>query len=151
MASSLLSLAPALFWSLWFGGTITLFVCVQALFTLSRPIAPDAASTLFLVFSRYQLVLAGLTLIFTVLMYAVRPSYKLLASFFLFALSSVLALYLAVLLIPQMEALREQYLSHSPEFARLHGISMALFTAQAVLVLIGGVLLGLCLCNPPRR
>jgi hypothetical protein len=149
--SSLLRLLSLLTWSLWFGGMIALFLSVEALFTLRRPIAGDAASAIFLVFGRYQLVLGGLTLIFTVLYYGVHPSRKLIASFILFALGSILAVYLAALLIPHMEVLRQQYLTHSPDFARLHGLSMGLFTAETVLVLLGGIFLCLSIGSSTKH
>jgi hypothetical protein len=145
----MVSLLALFSWALWFGGIIALFVSVQSLFVLRRPIAGDAASALFLVFGKYQLAVGGLTLIFTVLYYGLRPSRKLVAAFSLFALASVLALYLAVLLIPHMEVLRQQYLAHSPEFSRLHGLSMGLFSAETFLALLGGAFL--CLSISGRK
>ena len=41
----------------------------------------------------------------------------------------------------QMESLREQGKTNSPEFRKLHGQSMGVYTGEAVLLLIGGVIL----------
>lgn len=120
---------------------MTLFISVQALFAMRRDIAGDAASALFMAFGRYQLILAGFALIFTVLYYGMRPSWRLLSAFIAFALACVPAIYLAMLLIPRMESLREKYLTHTPQFSHLHGISMSLFVLEALLVLIGGLFL----------
>lgn len=141
VVASALQFLAILCWALWFGGLITLFIAVQALFASRPDIAGDAASAIFIAFERYQLALAGFLLIFTALLYGLRPSWPLIAAFFLFAFTSILAFYSAFLVTPHMEILRQQYLSHTPQFARLHALSMVLFSTEAVLLLIGGAML----------
>jgi hypothetical protein len=137
----MLLLIATLAWALWFGGLMALFIFVLTLFHNNREIAVQAAPQLFLAFQRYHLILAAVALAATVLWRIVAPSKFVLVNFILLGLAACAGVAVAVWIIGPMEALREQGLGGSDEFKKLHGISMMLFCAQAILLLIYGVIL----------
>jgi hypothetical protein len=124
LASTLAVLATAL----WLGGLVALFLFAPAVFKAfgpeDRAIAGKATSTMFVLFARYQLALAGVALVAAFLGYLQRRSGLVVALFVCLAIATVGAVANNVLVIPPMEALRLGGESQSPEFRRLHGISM---------------------------
>jgi hypothetical protein len=50
-----------------------------------------------------------------------------------------------------METLRQQGLSGSDEFKRLHGRSMMLYTGQALLLLVSGVVLPFAIASDGKK
>ncbi len=140
-------MALGLVWSLWFGGMMALFMFVQALFKTRPDISPDAASTLFISFQRYQLILAALALLLTFGLRWMTRSRASALLFGAFAGATVLTVLLAGWLTPRMEALRLAGESKGPEFAQLHGLSMGLFMLDALALLAAGIALA-CARNP---
>jgi len=141
-----LSLLVTLAWGLWFGGLITLFLIVTTLFhafQAQRDIFGQAGSATFHVFERYQLIIGAAALVLTVLWAAARPAPVKTWLFAMLVLAGVGAAYGPIFLTPRLEALRKQHLTATPEFRQLHGRSMMLYTAEAALLLIGGILLPL--------
>jgi hypothetical protein len=124
--------------SLWLGGLVALFIFAQNLFAVfprgTSNVAMQAAPQLFLVFERYQLVLATVALICaSVLAYRIGGR-VIVAMLVLVMLSTIPAVVSATLVTPKMEALRAQGLSADPHFKRLHGRSMMLYSAGTLLV-----------------
>jgi hypothetical protein len=141
----LLSSLICVMWGLWFGGTIMLFIAVQSLFHTfadNRPLAGTAASGIFHVFEQYQLMLAALILLscFGWRMMAGGAGVKN-ALFAVFALAAIPAVISALNITPRLEELRRIGLSNGPQFRHLHGVSMMLFMAQAIVLLGAGMLL----------
>jgi hypothetical protein len=128
-------------WALWFGGLIALFVFVQTLFTNNREIAVQAAPQLFVVFQKYHLILAAIALAATVVWRMVAPSRLVLVNFVLLAIAACCGVAVVLWIIGPMEVLRQQGLSGSDEFKKLHGRSMMLFMGQAMMLLINGIIL----------
>ncbi len=142
--------------SLWLGGLVALFIFAQKLFAAfprgTSNVAIQANPQLFLVFERYQLVLATISLICaSVLAYRVGGR-VIVAMLVLVMLSTIPAVVSATVVTPKMEELRLQGLSSDPHFRRLHGRSMMLYSASTLL------LVGACACSvftspgePPRQ
>lgn len=142
MMQRILSRLVLVSWALWFGGVMALFLFVQALFWRfadTRDIAGAAASALFVVFEKYQLLLAGSTLLLTVLWRWRWPTARQGSLFALLALATVAAVGSGAFLTPRMEALRQAGTSGGPEFARLHGLSMLVYSTEALLLLAAGL------------
>ena len=129
-------------WALWFGGIVMLFLCAQALFIRfsDRQIAGAAASSLFLVFERYQLILAAIAIVAAVIWRWLAPSRRKTAFFILLSVAAVAAVASAGIVTPRLEAMRLAGTTKQPAFAHLHGLSMILLTAEALVLLVAGLL-----------
>jgi hypothetical protein len=140
----LLFLVTLLAWALWFGGTIATFVFGLNLFhtfQANPSIAGQAASAMFLVFGKYELILAAIALGCTSLLLVTYPSPRLILLLAAIIFAGGIAMTFALGLSPQLEILRQQGKSHSPEFIRLHGKSMILMTLQSTVLLLTAPLL----------
>jgi len=137
----LLSIIATLAWALWFGAVMALFVFVLALFHNNREIAVQAAPQLFDAFEKYHLWLAAIALAATVLWQIVAPSKLVVTNFVLLAIAAGCGVVLGVWFIGPMNALREQGLSGSAEFKKLHVQSMWFFMGEATTLLIHGIIL----------
>ena len=138
----LLHVVVRLAWGLWFGGLVMLFLAVQSLFATfadRHDLAGEAASDLFARFNRYRLIVAGVAIVGVILWWVVdRVHGKLILSIML-GLAVLAAIYGTLRLTPQLEELRVQGQTHTPAFAQLHGISMAIYSCEALCVLAGGL------------
>ena len=121
-------------WGLWFGGLVTLFISVVTLFRFDHAMAAQAAPQLFHVFERYQLVLAAVAMVSAIAGRRVGLG-------ILFALASAGALVSPLVLTPRILEMQRQGLTHTDAFARLHGQSMMVYTADAALLLVVGLIL----------
>ena len=133
-----------LVWGLWFGGVMTLFVAVLAIFAAfpgQRENAGQAARHVFRVFNFYQLALAAAALLITFVWCIWRRGPMRFGLFLLFGLATFDACFITMKIAPQIERLTQQGLAASPEFGRLHGFSMILYMAEAILLLIAGLFL----------
>jgi hypothetical protein len=136
-----LSRITVLVWGLWFGGMIALFLFVSYLFMTDRPTAVIAAPKMFFIFERYQLIVAAVALFASAGWRLLTPRASITSLFAIFALTTVGVIVSATLIRAPMERLRERGESSGPEFQRLHKISERVYTAQAVLLLAGGIIL----------
>jgi hypothetical protein len=146
---SLVVVLSLLAWALWFGGLVALFVFVPALFRTDRDIAVQAAPIIFIVFQKYQLILACVTLVAAVAWRICSPGRLLVAGFVLLALATFAGVGVSIGIIPRMNELRVLGESSSPEFKKLHGVSMALYLFEMLVLLGAGVLM--ILANGMRR
>ncbi len=124
--------------ALWLGGLVTLFMSVSFMFKTDRPIAMLAAPMMFHIFERFQLVMAAVSLVSTIVwrLYAcTKPKQALLACLMVAAL---LAIAQYKLIAPPLNRLRLEGNSGSDEFKRLHGHSMRLYVGTTVMTLIAG-------------
>jgi hypothetical protein len=130
-------------WALWLGGLVTLFVTVTSLFTTfadRHDLAGAAASAIFARFNVYQIVLALIALFAALLIPRSRGSAKPVC-ITLIVLTFAIALFVTSYLAPHLEAMREQGATHTPAFARMHGLSMLLYLTEVLLLLPVGPLL----------
>jgi hypothetical protein len=139
-----LLLIVLLAWALWFGGTIATFVFGLNLFHTfqTRPeLAGQAASAMFLVFGKYELVLAGIAILATAILLVNYPSVRIILLLAGLIVSTGMAMTFSLGLSPRLEILRTQGKSHTPEFVQLHGKSMILMTMQSAALLLTAALL----------
>jgi hypothetical protein len=136
-----LSLIAALAWGLWLGGLITVFVTVNHLFRVNRPTAVLAAPEIFIAFERWQIILAGAAMLSAAIWRLTTPRKLLTALFFLFAVASIGTVIATAVISPRMHAIRIAGESSGPEFRRLHGYSMMVYTSQTALLLAAGAVL----------
>jgi hypothetical protein len=142
--SRVLQTLVTLAWGLWFGGLVMLFLAVTSLFhTFSdREVAGAAASGVFRSFDLFRLGVAAAALIATFLWHLCGVSSRLRSlTFLFFALAVVAATCSAVLLTPRLEQLRAVQQTQSPQFRKLHGMSMGVYLAETFFVLGAGLTL----------
>lgn len=128
-------------WALWFGGMIALFLFVQTLFAHDRAVAVEAAPQLFIVFQKFQLILAAITLAAVVAWRVAAPSRAVVAIVVLLAVATFAGVAISVWIMPRMNELRALGESGGEEFRRLHGRSMMLFMIETIMLLVSGILL----------
>jgi hypothetical protein len=142
----LLPVVLTLAWGLWFGGVITLFLAVTSLFDTFKPdraLAGTAAAGIFRRFEFYQLVLAAVAVSAAALLRASRHAAlgRRTLLLVLLALAAGTALTSTLVVSSRIEHLRQSRLTDTPEFRRLHGLSMAVYLAEAGLLLAAGLAL----------
>jgi hypothetical protein len=137
MAAGLVCVA----WGLWFGGLGALFLFVADLFAKDRPTALNAAPEMFLVWERYQLVIAAAGLVGAVAWRVLSGSVRVSVIFSLLAVAAVPAALGPIFVTSRMERLREEGLASGEEFKKLHGISMMVYSGEVLVLLGAGVAL----------
>lgn len=128
-------------WGLWFGGMVALFLFVSYLFVSDRSTAMLAAPKMFFAFERYQLAVATVAIIAAAAWRLSTRRGVITAIFVLLALSAVGTVVSATFIRAPMEELRRQGQSGGAAFERLHKASEKLYSAQAVLLLVAGIIL----------
>jgi hypothetical protein len=136
-------------WGLWFGGLGAIFLFVTRLFSVDRDLAIKTAPQLFLVFERYQIVLAAASLLGAVAWRVVLPSPRATTLFWMLAIAAVMAAVGPMLVTDRMLKLWANGQSASPQFHRLHGWSMLLYSAQGLVLLVTGLLLPWAMSQRP--
>jgi hypothetical protein len=129
-------------WGLWLGGMIALFIAISSLFSAlaaRHDLAGLGASRIFRNFNFYQLAVAAITLL-AVAFHSTSSRNKV-ALVGLLAVAMGAALVISLRLTPLIERMRLASMTHSPQFSKLHGISMAMYAMEALLVFIAGFLL----------
>jgi hypothetical protein len=121
-------------WALWLGGLITLFILAIKLFNSDRALAMQTVPILFHSFEIYQLALAGVTLGSAIIWK--RP---LLITLLAFAAAGAVAT--PTLITPRMDEIRLHGDVNSPEFGKLHGVSMMVYLSNAGLLALAGLAL----------
>jgi hypothetical protein len=138
--SALVSLA----WALWFGGLIAIFLVVTQVshtFATRRDIFGEAGSGIFMMFERYQLVVGAVALVSAFALRLLGPSRTGTTLFCLLALAAVGGVVSPLSITPKVEAMRVAGHTDAPEFKKLHGMSMMVYSADAVILLIAGMVL----------
>ena len=130
-----------LVWAMWLGALISLFIFVPTLFHNDRDIALQAAPQLFHVFENIQPVLAGIALILAVGAFLQTKSWWTLITMVLLLIAAAFAAVSRIAITPRMDALVAQGQSGSPAFMQLHGMSMGIYSANILWLLIVGLLL----------
>jgi len=137
----LLCLTATVAWALWFGATIATFVFALNLFHTHHDIAGEANSAMFLVFGKYELILAGIAIAAAGMLlvnYPTKPAVILVAWL---VFTGAIATFGALGFTPRMEILRTQGKQQSDEFKRLHAQSMITMTTQSAMLLLSGAIL----------
>ncbi len=134
----LLLLIANVAWALWFGATISIFVFVPYLFRTHHDIAGEANNAIFMVFSKYELMLAAIAALAAGLLLVTYPSKAALGLLAALIVAGGMAITVSLGLIPRMEALRQQGLQNSDEWKKDHGKSMIAMTMQSGVLLLAG-------------
>jgi hypothetical protein len=142
---TIFSTIAILAWALWLGGAIALFLFVTMLFKTDRELAREAAPVLFKAFEVYQTSLAGAAVIASGGWLLSGRSWAKVTVFILLLLAGGAALALPRLFTAEMEKLRLAGRSDSPEFRKLHGWSSAVYSAEAAILGMAGLLLPLAI------
>ena len=142
----LLPVVLTLAWGLWFGGIITLFLAVTSLFDTFAPdraLAGTAAAGVFHRFEFYQLVLAAVAVAAAAGLRATRPPVpgRRTLLLVLLALAAGTALVSTLLVSSRIHRLREARMTDTPQFRRLHGMSMTVYLAESLFLLGAGLAL----------
>jgi hypothetical protein len=129
-------------WALWFGATIAVFVFVKHYFAVfPHDQAGICANAMFNSFAKYELALAGISLMSTGLLMVSYPTVRWVLVLGCLILTSGMAVTVALGLIPMMDALLDQGKQHSPEFIKLHVKSMIAMSMQTGMLLLVGIML----------
>ena len=121
-------------WGLWLGGLITVFLAVLTLFHNDRSVAVVAAPMIFHAFEPYQCALAGVAVVFS----ALCGRKGLLTLFLVTAIGSVVS---PLVITPRISEMQREGLTHTAEFGKMHGISMMVYTSDAALLVLAGLML----------
>jgi hypothetical protein len=128
-------------WALWLGGLVALFLFVTRLFSFDRNLAIQTAPQLFAVFERYQIVLAALGLVSIMGLRVSGKSVQIAALFWLFAIATLPAALGPIFISRRMQALVADGQTGTPEFKKLHGESMLLYSGETLVLLAAGTVL----------
>jgi len=121
-------------WALWLGGLITTFIFVLTLFHEDHDLAVQTAPRLFHAFERYQLILAAVALLSSILLKKTWTSA-------LFVLTAIGAVVSPLFITPRISEMQRLGQTHTPQFGQIHGLSMLVYNADAVLLLLAGLML----------
>ena len=147
-----LSLVTVIAWGLWFGGLAALFLFVSYLFVSDRKTAAIAAPKMFAVFEIYQIAVGAVGLIAAAMWRLASPGRAAISAVFaMLALAAVGTIVTALAIHRPMDRLRIEGQTQSPQFERLHKMAERVYTAQAVALLIGGIILPVALAPARAR
>ncbi len=134
---------------MWFGGLAALFLFVTQLFAVDRAMAKQAAPQLFHVFEKYQILLAAVALLGTLAWRVISGSARTTMLFCLLGVASLAAACGPILTSTRMNQLIAQDQSDTPEFRKLHGESMMIYSSELLLLLAAGLMLPWTLQDVP--
>lgn len=140
----LLHAVVTIVWAFWFGGLFALFVVVSSLFqtfAADHETAGKAASAIFRRFDKIQLALGAVALIGTCVWRAIHPRGVVTLLFCFFALAVVADCWIAIRITPQLERMRIDHLTHTAQFATLHGRPMILYLTEMAFLFAAGIVL----------
>jgi uncharacterized membrane protein len=151
----LLSIFVVLTWGVWIGGLVGVFLAVTSLnqtFADDRGLFGTAASGVFARFERVQLGVAAAALALTFAWRICRgtPTLKTVL-FALFGLSTVAAVVETTYVAPKINQLRQAAQTDTPQFRKLHGTSMMLYTGSLGVLAIAGAVLPFAIAGESKR
>ncbi len=126
-------------WAMWFGGIVALLIFVQRLFQHDRELAIAAAPQLFGAFESYQLVLAGIAVATAIALWCIARSGWAMIFLVMAIAATVLAIVSIASITPEIMRMRASGETHGPAFSRIHGISMLLYAAESLSLLVAGL------------
>jgi hypothetical protein len=138
MIRSILAGWVCIAWGLWLGSLGALFLFVIRLFSADYDLGAHAAPVLFVVFEKYQLILAALALIGAALLRIVLKSRQAILLLCMLSAAAILAALQPLALTGRLESLRQAGQTHTPEFQRLHSEASTVYTIETLIVLAAG-------------
>lgn len=148
MVRSILAGWVCILWGMWLGGLGALFLFAMRLFAVDRDLAVRAAPTIFLVFEKYQLLLAVLALVATAALRIITRSVRVTVVFWLLAAAAVAAAVEPVAITSRMQQLRQAGRVASPQFQQLHRAATILYSTETLILLAAGFVLPWSLTKP---
>ncbi len=139
--------------SLWLGGLVTLFMSVSAVFGAfpDRATAGTAAAAMFARFEVYQLVLAAILTACAVAVWVITRS-RLRAAFLVcVVLAGLLGAVSHFGISARLNVMRDEQRTATPEFRRLHGMSMLVYVSQTAVLTVGAVVVAVASGRPAQR
>lgn len=140
---TLLSIIASLSHALWLGGTIALFIFVSATFQHSRELGQAANPVLFQKWEAWRLMLAGVAVVSALAWWWMGRGRLKLTFAALLVIATIAALISAKMVSPRIEALRVAGQTSTPEFKSAHGKSMMVYSTEALMLLVAGIILPL--------
>jgi len=142
----LLPIVLVLAWGLWFGAIVMVFVTVTSLFETfadQKHLAGAAAAGVFRRFDWLHLIAAAAAVLANAAWLRLGDTGygRRTALVVAFALAAGLAVTSTLAISRRIDNLRKNGLVDTPEFKKLHGMSMGLYTAEAASLLVAGLLL----------
>jgi len=148
MVRSILAEWVCILWGMWLGGLGTLFLFGMRLFAVDRDLATRAAPTIFLVFEKYQLLLAVLALVATVGLRIITRSVRVTVLFWLLAAAAMLAAIEPIAITSRMQQLRQAGRAASPQFQQLHRSATLVYATETLILLAAGFALPWAMTKP---
>jgi uncharacterized membrane protein len=138
--------------SLWLGGLVTLFMSVSAVFGAftERATAGTAAAAMFARFEVYQLILAAVLTACAGAVWAITRSRMRLAFLVCVVLAGLLGAVSHFSISARLNTMRDQQLTATPEFKRLHGMSMLVYVSQTAVLAVGAVVVAVASGRPTQ-
>jgi len=133
---------------MWLGGLGALILFAMRLFAADRDLAARAAPTMFLVFEKYQLLVAVLALVATVGLRIVARSVRVTVLFWLLAAAAVLAAIEPIAISSHMQQLRQSGRTASPQFQQLHRTATFVYATETLILLAAGFALPWAITKP---
>ncbi len=138
---TLFSTLLLLTWSLWFGGQMTLVICVTALFHHDKALGIQGAPYLFLAYEPYQMIVALIALASSAsLLLLTRRRLQIWTTLLLF-IAAIGAFASVAIITPRIMQLRAEDKIQTPEFDTLHHRATNVYSSEAVLLLLAGLLI----------
>jgi hypothetical protein len=133
-------------WALWLGGLVTLFIAVTSLFhtfAADKALAGTAAAGVFRRFESYQLVLAAVAVLAAAAwrMTASDSPRRKTVLLILLVVAAAVAAVSTFFVSNQIHHLRELHETTSTRFRTLHQLSMTLYLAETVVLLLAAMAL----------
>lgn len=144
MLQAILKRVLVLSWAVWLGGLVGVFLAVTTVFATLAPDRSGAgaiAAPIFGRFERLMILLAAASLVSALGLAVAERTRARAWALGGIMLACVLTLASVAVVTPRIDAMRREGKGGTPEFRRLHGVSMGLYTGTAgVLGVVGLVL-----------
>lgn len=136
--------------SLWLGGIVALAIFAMSLFFRSHDLGSRGAPVLFHVFASYQLVLAGIALILSVILWRLLRSKLSFILGLLVIASTGMAIFSSGVVVPKIEQLQRDGLTETPEFKKFHSFSRTVYSSHTFILLAAMLILPTVTRQSPR-
>lgn len=131
-------------WGAWFGGLLGVFLAVTTVFAALDPDRTTAGilgAAIFHRAERFILIAAAVSLVATLGLILRHRQTSRIVLLVLFTVATLLALGNTMVVTPRIDRMRQANQTATDEFKRTHGISMGLYSAQTLVLALGGLVL----------
>lgn len=131
-------------WAAWLGGLLGVFLSVTTVFATLDPDRTTAGTLGAAIFGRAErfiLLLAAASIIAALACLLRHRTASRVATLAALTIAAILALSNTLLITPKINALRQSNQTQTDNFKRLHGMSMGVYSSQALTLALTGLLL----------